>query len=97
MDYLMGLHYGTEAPYKVEPHEISINLESYDGDFELTDISELIEGFEKDHSNIKIKGRAEDEPRHRCGTSAPLDNQLPSKKGNPNGRKRKGDSNGLRY
>ena len=54
MDHLMRLHHG----YKVEPlekkNEVSINLNSYDGDFELADISELIEDFKKDSGNIKL-------------------------------------------
>jgi len=56
MDHLMHLHHGKEAPYKAEPleNEVSINLNSYDGDFELTDISELIESFKKDSGNIKL-------------------------------------------
>jgi len=63
MDHIMRLHHGMEASYKVEPlenkNEISINLNSYDGDFELADISELIESFKKDSGNIKLNNKEE--------------------------------------
>jgi len=61
MDHLMRLHHGMEPPYKVEPleNEVSINLNSYDGDFELADISELIEDFKKDSGNIKLNNKEE--------------------------------------
>lgn len=52
-----------EASYKVEPYinnEISINLNSYDGDFELHDISDLIDRFKEELNDGDSKARGED-------------------------------------
>ena len=57
MDHLMRLHHGLVPLEK--KNEVSINLNSYDGDFELADISELIEEFKKDSGNIKLNTEKE--------------------------------------
>jgi len=57
MDHLMRLHHGLVPLEK--KNEVSINLNSYDGDFELADISELIEEFKKDSGNIKLNIKKE--------------------------------------